>query len=164
MVRGLVYPVPNPAFPFLGVHLTKKLDNSVEAGPNAVLAFKREGYHLKNFNLKEFWETIRYRGFQKLARKYTSIGLNELHRSMSKKKFLSELQGFIPSLKLGDIRYKSAGVRAQVCDEQGNLVDDFLILQNQKIVNVCNAPSPAATSCLAIGNTIAQRALEPIKV
>lgn len=156
MVNGLIYPVPNPDLPFLGVHLTKKLDGSIEAGPNAVLAFRREGYNFSQFNFSEFMETITYNGFHKLATKYTSIGIKEMWRSMSKKKFLSDLKTFIPSLTLKDIQYKGAGVRAQACDDKGNLLDDFLILNQNNIVNVCNAPSPAATSCFAIGETIAR--------
>ncbi len=163
LIKGLVYPVPNPNLPFLGVHLTKKMDGSIEAGPNAVLAFKREGYRLTDFNLTEFSETLMYRGFHKLATKYTSVGLKEMWRSMSKRKFLNELRDFVPSLKMQDITYKGAGVRAQACDKEGNLLDDFLILKNENIINVCNAPSPAATSCFAIGDTIANLCLNQKK-
>ncbi|MEE9372603.1 MAG: L-2-hydroxyglutarate oxidase [Saprospiraceae bacterium] len=154
LVKGLIYPVPDPNFPFLGIHLTKKMDNCIEAGPNAVLAFRREGYKLSDVNFSELGETLRYSGFQKLVSKYASVGIKELRRSMSKRTFLKELQSFIPSLSLNDFKYRGAGVRAQACDPEGNLIDDFMIQSEGNVVNVCNAPSPAATSCFAIAENI----------
>ncbi len=155
LVNGLIYPVPNPDLPFLGVHLTKKLDGIVEAGPNAVLAFKREGYKFTDIKLSELSETLRYSGFRKLVAKYSSIGFSEFRRSLSKRKFLNDVREFLPQLGMSNIKYRGAGVRAQACDKSGNLLDDFLILEKDNVVNVCNSPSPAATSCFAIGETIA---------
>ncbi|MGK0364416.1 MAG: L-2-hydroxyglutarate oxidase [Saprospiraceae bacterium] len=162
LVKSLIYPVPNPEFPFLGVHFTKMIKGGVEAGPNAVLAFKREGYKNTQFNLKELIETITYSGFIKIAAKYWKDGSYEMYRSFSKRAFVKALQKLIPTLKGEDIVKGGAGVRAQACDKNGNLIDDFLILEKNRVINVCNAPSPAATSSLAIGQTISEMILSKI--
>jgi (S)-2-hydroxyglutarate dehydrogenase len=159
LVKNLIYPVPNPNFPFLGVHFTRMIHGGIEAGPNAVLAFKREGYNRKDFNIKELGATLLHPGFRKIAVKYWREGLDEMYRSYSKQAFVKALQKLIPDIQMEDVREGGAGVRAQACDAAGNLIDDFLILEHDKIIDVCNAPSPAATASLAIGETIAQRAL-----
>ena len=159
LVNNLIYPVPNPNFPFLGVHFTRMVHGGVEAGPNAVLAFAREGYTNKQVNVTEFAEIVKYRGFQKVAMKYWKDGLYEMYRSYSKTAFTKALQRLIPEIQKDDLEIGNAGVRAQACDSKGNLIDDFLIFEEQNVINVCNAPSPAATSSLAIGNSIAKLAL-----
>ena len=156
LVNTLIYPVPNPDFPFLGVHFTKMIDGSVHAGPNAVLSFKREGYKKTDFNLRDFAEIMTYPGFWKLAAKNADEGIQELIRSFSKAAFLHSLQKLIPEVKAEDIVPTHAGVRAQALKNDGKLVDDFLIVQGKNSVHVCNAPSPAATSSLEIGKAIAQ--------
>jgi L-2-hydroxyglutarate oxidase len=155
LVNGLIYPVPDVNFPFLGVHLTKRIHGGIEAGPNAVLAFRREGYQHLDIHPRELIEAIGYRGFHKLAIKHWRKGMDEMHRSFSKKAFLKSLQSLVPDLRMDDIKRSRAGVRAQALDKNGNLVDDYVILNQDKMVHVCNAPSPAATSCLAIGDYIA---------
>lgn len=162
LVKNLIYPVPNPNFPFLGVHFTRMIQGGIEAGPNAVLAFKREGYHRKDVDFKELFETLRFKGFRKIAAKYWKEGLDEMYRSYSKQAFVKSLQKLIPELQYDDVTEGGAGVRAMACDTAGNLIDDFLILETPNVVNVCNAPSPAATASLAIGETIAQIALKKI--
>lgn len=157
MVKGLIYPVPDPAFPFLGVHFTKKIDGSVEAGPNAVFAFKREGYKKTSFSGKDFIESVTWQGFHKVAKKYWKTGLGEYYRSFSKGAFTKALQELLPSIQSGDLQSGGAGVRAQACDKHGGLVDDFLILENKYQMDILNSPSPAATASLAIGNTITER-------
>ena len=159
LVKNLIYPVPNPNFPFLGVHFTRMIHGGIEAGPNAVLAFKREGYNRKDVNLSELWATLQHPGFRKIAVKYWREGLDEMYRSYSKKAFVKALQKLIPDIQNDDVTEGGAGVRAQACDSKGNLIDDFLILEHDRIINVCNAPSPAATASLAIGETIAAKAL-----
>lgn len=156
LVNTLIYPVPNPDFPFLGVHFTKMIDGSVHAGPNAVLSFKREGYKKTDFNLRDFTEVMTYPGFWKLAAKHADEGIQEIIRSFSKTAFLHSLQKLIPEIKADDIVPTHAGVRAQALKSNGQLVDDFLIVQGKNSVHVCNAPSPAATSSLEIGKAIAQ--------
>lgn len=158
-VRNLIYPVPDPAFPFLGVHFTRMIHGGVEAGPNAVLAFAREGYKKSEINLYELCETLAWPGFQKVAKKYWKTGLGEMYRSFSKNAFTKALEKLIPDIHENDLEAGGAGVRAQACDRNGGLVDDFLIYENEYAVNVCNAPSPAATSCLAIGKVIAEKIL-----
>lgn len=153
----LIYPVPNPDFPFLGVHFTKMIDGSVHAGPNAVLSFKREGYYKTDFNLKDFLETMTYSGFWKLTAKHGADGFQEMARSWSKALFVASLQRLIPEVKAEDVVPTHAGVRAQALKNDGKLVDDFLIIDRPQAMHVCNAPSPAATSSLAIGKAIAQR-------
>jgi L-2-hydroxyglutarate oxidase len=159
LVNNLIYPVPDPAFPFLGVHFTRMIHGGIEAGPNAVLAFAREGYKKSDINLGELVETLAWPGFQKVAKKYWQTGFGEMHRSFSKKAFTKALQKLIPEIQEEDLITGGAGVRAQACDRNGGLVDDFLIYENENAVNVCNAPSPAATSCLSIGQTISEKVL-----
>ncbi|MFT7034320.1 MAG: L-2-hydroxyglutarate oxidase [Cyclobacteriaceae bacterium] len=154
LVNNLIYPVPDPNFPFLGVHFTRMIGGGVEAGPNAVLAFKREGYKKTDVNIGEFLETLAWPGFQKVAMKYWKTGFGEMYRSFSKRAFTKALQKLIPEIKESDLEPGGAGVRAQACDRNGGLLDDFSIQENEHFVNVCNAPSPAATSSLAIGTTI----------
>jgi len=160
LVKNLIYPVPDPNFPFLGVHFTRMAKGGVEAGPNAVLAFKREGYKKSQINLSELGETLAWPGFQKVAAKYWRTGMGEMYRSFSKAAFTKALQKLIPEIQESDLTEGGAGVRAQACDRTGGLVDDFLILEDRRVVNVCNAPSPAATSSLAIGETVAALALK----
>lgn len=156
LVNNLIYPVPNPDFPFLGVHYTRMIHGGIEAGPSAVLAFAREGYDRKEVNWSELWETIRHPGFRKLAARQWRFGLDELRRSFSKRAFVKALRHLIPEVGMNDLVRGGAGVRAMACDPRGNLVDDFLILEKPAAVNVINAPSPAATASLAIGKTIAE--------
>ncbi len=160
LVKNLIYPVPNPNFPFLGVHFTRMINGGVEAGPNAVLAFAREGYTNKVINWKELIETLGHSGFRKVALKYWKDGMYEMYRSYSKTAFTKALQRLIPEIQKDDLENQTAGVRAQACDSKGNLSDDFLIFEENNIINVCNAPSPAATSSLAIGESIANLALK----
>lgn len=163
LVRGLIYPVPDVNFPFLGVHLTKRIDGGVEAGPNAVLAFRREGYKHLDIHVGELAEALRYPGFVRLAIKHWRKGMDEMHRSFSKRAFLKSLQILVPALRMEDITRSRAGVRAQALDHQGNLVDDYVILQQERIIHLCNAPSPAATSCLSIGEYVAGIAGEKLR-
>ena len=159
LVKNLIYPVPDPNFPFLGVHFTRMKKGGVEAGPNAVLAMAREGYQKYDFNLKEFMASLSWPGFQKVAFKYWDKGLGEMYRSFSKKAFTNALQKLIPEITEEDLIPHGAGVRAQASSRTGGLLDDFYIVENNSGVHVCNAPSPAATSSLAIGDTVATRAL-----
>jgi (S)-2-hydroxyglutarate dehydrogenase len=158
----LIYPVPNPNFPFLGVHFTKMIDGSVHAGPNAVLSFKREGYLKTDFNLKDFLDTMTYPGFWKLTTKHGADGLQEMARSWSKALFVASLQRLIPEVQAQDVIPTHAGVRAQALGNDGKLVEDFLIIDRPQAMHVCNAPSPAATSSLAIGKAIAERVIVSI--
>ena len=162
LVNNLIYPVPDPNFPFLGVHFTRMISGEIEAGPNAVLAFKREGYKLTDVNIAEFMESLAWHGFQKVVAKYWKVGMGEMHRSISKAAFTKALQKLLPEIQEDDITPAHAGVRAQACDIKGNLLDDFSIMERDKIINVCNAPSPAATSSLAVGETIAGLALNQL--
>ena len=157
LVRSLIYPVPDPQFPFLGVHFTRMIDGSVHAGPNAVLSFKREGYHRTSFNLRDFIDTMSYPGLWRLAAKHARFGLQEMHRSFSKKAFVHSLQHLIPEVREEDLVPSEAGVRAQALRPDGALVDDFLIIEGPNSVHVCNAPSPAATASLEIGRFIAEK-------
>jgi (S)-2-hydroxyglutarate dehydrogenase len=154
LVKTLIYPVPNPDFPFLGVHFTRMIDNSVHAGPNAVLSLKREGYKKTDFDFRDFAEVMTYPGFWKLAAKHADEGIQEIIRSFSKAAFVHSLQQLIPEVQAADLVPCHAGVRAQALMNDGKLVDDFLIIPGQNCVNVCNAPSPAATSSLEIGKAI----------
>lgn len=158
LVKNLIYPVPDPSFPFLGVHFTRMAGGGIEAGPNAVLAFRREGYKKSQINLGELAESLAWPGFQKVAFKYWKTGMGEMYRSFSKAAFVKALQKLIPEIQKDDLVDGGAGVRAQACDRNGGLVDDFMIVEKKHVINVCNAPSPAATSSLAIGETIAQLA------
>jgi len=158
LVKNLIYPVPDPNFPFLGVHFTRMAGGGIEAGPNAVLAFSREGYKKSDINLAELAESLAWPGFQKVALKYWKTGMGEMYRSFSKAAFVKALQKLIPEIQSDDLEDGGAGVRAQACDRTGGLVDDFMIIEGKYSINVCNAPSPAATSSLAIGETIAKLA------
>lgn len=154
LVNHLIYPVPNPEFPFLGVHFTRMIDGNIEAGPNAVLAFRKEGYHFFDFDIQESLQTFLWPGFRKIAFKYGKTGLGEMYRSLSKSAFTKALKKLIPEIVEADLQTGGAGIRAQACDRKGNLLDDFDIVKKGNIVHVRNAPSPAATSCLSIGKTI----------
>ena len=160
LVKNLIYPVPDPNFPFLGVHFTRMIHGGVEAGPNAVLAFRREGYKKLDIHFGELFETLAWPGFRKVAAKYWQTGLGEMYRSFSKAAFTKALQELIPEIQSDDLVAGAAGVRAQACDREGGLVDDFAIFENQQAINVCNAPSPAATSSLSIGQTVSELVLK----
>jgi L-2-hydroxyglutarate oxidase len=161
LVKTLIYPVPNPDFPFLGVHFTRMIDGSVHCGPNAVLAFKREGYKKTDFNFRDFCETMSYRGFWRLARKNFREGMKEIYRSVSKAAFVHSLQQLIPEVQAADLVPCEAGVRAQALLNDGSLVDDFLIVRGQNALHVCNAPSPGATASLEIGRAIVAQISQP---
>ena len=158
LCRGLIYPVPDPAFPFLGVHFTKMIDGRVECGPNAVLAFSREGYNKTSFNFFDTLESLTYPGFLRLARKHWRAGIGEQWRSLNKASFVRALQRLVPEIRSEDLVPAPAGVRAQALMRNGALVDDFLIVENDLVINVCNAPSPAATAALNVGRLIVDRA------
>ncbi|MBL6874836.1 MAG: L-2-hydroxyglutarate oxidase [Flavobacteriales bacterium] len=153
-VNNLIYPVPNPEFPFLGVHLTRMTDGSIECGPNAVYSFKREGYNKFSFNLMDAIESLFFIGTLKLFINHWKFGLNEYKRSFSKRLFLRDLQKLVPSLKLDDLEKGKSGVRAMALGKDGEVIDDFKIVKNNKNIHVLNAPSPAATACLAIADNI----------
>jgi len=159
LVKNLIYPVPDSAFPFLGVHFTRMVKGGVEAGPNAVLAFKREGYKKSDFNLRDSYETFSWPGFHTIAKKYWRTGLGEFHRSLSKTAFVKALQKLLPEIDINDIEEGGSGVRAQACERDGGLVDDFLFIEEKRVLHVCNAPSPAATSSLATGKTLSENFL-----
>lgn len=160
--RNLIYPVPNPNFPFLGVHFTRMIDGGVECGPNAVLAFAREGYRKRDINCYDLGEALLYRGFQRLAWKYWRIGLGEMHRSFSKAAFVRALQRLMPEIRSEHLVPARAGVRAQAVTPDGSLADDFLIESSDRVINICNAPSPAATSSLNIGKLVVDRLAEQL--
>ena len=160
LVRSLIYPVPDPAFPFLGVHFTRRVDGSVEAGPNAVLAYMREGYTKTRVDPYDLFETLTYPGFLRLALKYWKTGLGEMVRSVSKSAFTRALQKLMPEIRESDLVPAGAGVRAQAVDREGGLLDDFAIIRTEGAVHVCNAPSPGATASLMIGRAIADMAEE----
>ncbi|HEY6970730.1 MAG TPA: L-2-hydroxyglutarate oxidase [Candidatus Angelobacter sp.] len=157
LVRGLIYPVPDPQFPFLGVHFTRRVHGGVEAGPNAVLALKREGYKKTSFSLKDSISTFGYAGFWKLVGRHWKHGLGEIHRSWSKAAFTRGLQKLLPELRAQDIRPSGAGVRAQAIDSGGKLVDDFYFVDSERATHVCNVPSPAATASLKIAEVVVDR-------
>lgn len=157
LVKNLIYPVPDPAFPFLGVHFTRMVNGEVEAGPNAVLAFKKEGYTKTSLSAKDSFRTFTWNGFYSIASKYYKTGFGEFRRSFSKKAFVKALQRLMPEITEEDLEPGGAGVRAQAISKDGRLIDDFLIHESGNVINVLNAPSPAATSSLAIGKTIAGR-------
>ncbi|GAB4297760.1 MAG: L-2-hydroxyglutarate oxidase [Ignavibacteriaceae bacterium] len=159
LVKNLIYPVPDPEFPFLGVHFTRMIDGGVEAGPNAVLAFKRTGYKKTDISPADLLEMIRYKGFRKMVYKYYKTGLQEFYRSLSKKQFVNSLKTLIPEISKDYLITGGAGVRAQAVEPDGRLVDDFRIIETEKMVHVLNAPSPAATASLSIGDFIAQKVL-----
>lgn len=157
-VKNLIYPVPNPEFPFLGVHFTRMTDGTIECGPNAVFTFKREGYGKLDFNLNDTLDALSYRGTWNLLFKHFKFGINEYSRAFSKKLFLKTLQRLIPTLKMDDIKTGRSGVRACALGKNGNLIEDFVFKENEYAIHVLNAPSPAATACLAIGDEIANKA------
>lgn len=157
-VTNLIYPVPNPAFPFLGVHFTRMTNGEIECGPNAVFTFKREGYRKTSFNIKDTLDALTYRGTWKLFSKHWGFGWNEQRRALSKKLFLKTLQRLIPALEMSDLKPGRAGVRAMALTAQGNMIEDFKIIYHAGHIHVLNAPSPAATSCLAIGEAVADMA------
>ena len=159
LVKNLIYPVPDPAFPFLGVHFTRMVNGDVECGPNAVFSFKREGYNKTDFSFSDTLDALSYRGTWKLFFKNASYGINEYRRAFSKKLFLNTLKKLIPSLKMTDIKQGRAGVRALLLSQNGDTKDDFRIEFSENSIHVLNAPSPAATACLAIGNDIIEMAL-----
>ncbi len=159
LVNHLIYPVPDPAFPFLGVHFTRMIGGGMECGPNAVFALGREAYKKTDFNLRDLSESLAWPGFRTVARKYWRTGLGEYHRSFSKQAFVKALQKLIPEIRAEHLEPGGAGIRAQACDREGNLLDDFDIRRDGNIIHVCNAPSPAATASLAIGKTISDTVL-----
>jgi (S)-2-hydroxyglutarate dehydrogenase len=161
LVKGLIYPVPDPSFPFLGVHFTRMADGTVHAGPNAVLSLKREGYNKTDFDLRDAIDTLTYPGFWKLAAKYPSQGTQEILRSILKPLFVKSLQRLIPEVTAEDLIPTHAGVRAQALQSDGKLVDDFLIVPDENALHILNAPSPAATASLEIGRSIAQQLPAP---
>jgi (S)-2-hydroxyglutarate dehydrogenase len=163
LVRNLIYPVPNPDFPFLGVHFTRMTDGNVHCGPNAVLALKREGYRKRDISLGDIFETLSYKGFWRLIAKNFGEGMKELHRSFSKSAFTKSLQRLVPEVEEEDLVPSAAGVRAQAIDPDGKMVDDFLIVAGPGALHVCNAPSPAATASIPIGREIAGRAPAPAR-
>lgn len=164
LVRNLIYPVPDPALPFLGVHFTRRITGGVEAGPNAVPAFKRHGYHRTSFSLKDTGEMLTSPGYWRLGLNFWKTGLNELYRSASKTAFLRDLQRLVPELRKEDIVPGGSGVRAQAVEHSGKLVDDFRIVSGERMIHVLNAPSPAATAALSIGETIANKAVNQFEI
>ena len=158
LVKNLIYPVPDPAFPFLGVHFTRMIHGGIEAGPNAVLAFKREGYTRSSFRVSDMVEMAGYGGFWQMARKHWRMGMGEFHRSYSKPAFVKALQRLLPELREADVYPAGAGVRAQALEPNGALVDDFRIADSDRMIHVLNAPSPAATASISIGRSIAEMA------
>jgi len=162
LVRNLIYPVPNPAFPFLGVHFTRMIEGGIEAGPNAVLALARHGYSWLDISARDAFETFTFPGFWKMARKYWRNGFEEMYRSLCRRAFLAALQRLIPDVKLEHLKPGGAGVRAQALDRDGKLADDFCIQNAQRMVHVLNAPSPAATASISIGRQIAATAAKTL--
>jgi len=160
LVRNLIYPVPDARFPFLGVHFTRMIGGGVEAGPNAVLAFRREGYHRLDFSLRDSVEMATFSGLWRMASRYWRTGAGEFHRSFSKSAFVTALQRLMPAIRAEHLVPAGAGVRAQAVGADGKLIDDFRIVEAERMVHVLNAPSPAATSSLSIGHTVAEMALK----
>ncbi len=157
LVRNLIYPVPDPNFPFLGVHFTRMIKGGVEAGPNAVLAFKKEGYNKTDLSFKDTLRTFTFSGFWKMASKYYKMGFDEYYRSFSKRAFTNSLKKLVPEISINDIEKSGAGVRAQALNRDGQLIDDFVIYETEKMIHILNAPSPAATASLSIGEIIADK-------
>lgn len=162
LVRGLIYPVPDPRFPFLGVHLTRRVDGSVEAGPNAVLALKREGYRWRDVSPRDLAATLTWPGFWRLAARFPRISAYEVRRSLSKRMFVHDLQQLVPEIRPQDVHRSGSGVRAQALDAKGGLVDDFRIVRSEGAIHVLNAPSPGATASISIGERIAAMAAEAL--
>jgi L-2-hydroxyglutarate oxidase len=163
LVRGLVYPVPDPQFPFLGVHFTRMIDGGVHAGPNAVLALRREGYRKRDVSARDTWDTLSFPGFWRLARHHVRTGAAEVARSFSKRLFVRGLRRLVPEVGVADLVPTTAGVRAQALERDGRLVEDFLLVRSDRAIHVCNAPSPAATSALAIGRVVATEVLAEVR-
>jgi L-2-hydroxyglutarate oxidase LhgO len=159
-VKSIIYPVPDPAFPFLGVHFTRRIEGIVECGPNAVFSFKREGYRKTDFSLRESWDSLTYPGTLKMFMRHWKFGLDEYKRAFSKKLFFRQLQRLIPSLEMDDIKPGNAGMRAQALGADGELIDDFKVERRGNAIHVLNAPSPAATASLAIGEDVNEMATE----
>ena len=157
LVNNMIYPISDPNLPFLGIHLTKTVDGQIEAGPNAVLAFAKEGYKWSNINISEFMKTISYKGMWKLGKQYLGTGVSEMYRSLNKRVFLKEILNYIPDVRLSDLKPRVAGVRAQAVSSNGDLIDDFVFEDGNNSLHVLNAPSPAATASLAIGEYIAAK-------
>ena len=157
LVNNMIYPISDPNLPFLGIHLTKTVDGQIEAGPNAVLAFAKEGYKWSNINVSEFMKTISYKGMWKLGKQYLGTGVSEMYRSLNKRVFLKEILNYIPDVRLSDLKPRVAGVRAQAVSSNGDLIDDFVFEDGNNSLHVLNAPSPAATASLAIGEYIAAK-------
>jgi L-2-hydroxyglutarate oxidase LhgO len=162
LVRGLIYPVPDPQFPFLGVHFTRRVNGSVDAGPNAVLAFRREGYRRTDFNLRDLTSSLAFPGFWRMAAKHWRSGLDEFHRSFSKAAFVRALQRLVPEVREADLVPGGSGVRAQALGRNGALVDDFRFAPSDRMLHVLNVPSPAATASLAIGAAITETAVNSL--
>ncbi|MGH2676027.1 MAG: FAD-dependent oxidoreductase, partial [Actinomycetota bacterium] len=158
LVRGLIYPVPDPALPFLGVHFTRRIDGQVWVGPNAVLALAREGYRRGQVDLRDAAEVLAYRGFWRLARRHLRAGLTEMWRDLWKASLVAECRRYLPELRTRHLRPGPSGVRAQAVSSDGGLVDDFLMDEGPQVIHLRNAPSPAATAALAIGGVVATRA------
>ena len=158
LVNGLIYPVPNPKLPFLGVHFSRRITGTVEAGPNAVLAYSREGYRKSDFSPRDMWDTLTYPGFWRMSRAHWSTGIREQYRSLVKRVFLRSLQTLVPEIVMDDLSDQGSGVRAQAVARDGGLVQDFSIAQSWSAIHVLNAPSPGATASLAIGQHIARLA------
>jgi len=163
LCRNLIYPVPDPAYPFLGVHFTRTVDGRIEVGPNAILATGREGYTLGDWNFKDLVEAIRFPGFKHLAMRNWRKGVLETGQTVSKRIYLRALRGMVPNVKAADLLPCRSGIRAQAMREDGSLVDDFVIVEQPDIIHVCNAPSPAATACFSIGEKIADRVASRLK-
>jgi L-2-hydroxyglutarate oxidase LhgO len=162
LIRGLVYPVPDPAFPFLGVHFTRGVHGGLTAGPNAVPAFAREGYKRFSANPRDFIELFRSSGFRRLARTYARTGAVEIWRDLVKPAFVAQMRRYVPSVESRDVVFGPSGVRAQCLGRDGSLVDDFLVRESPRLLHVLNAPSPAATASIVIGRHLAQRALAQV--
>lgn len=160
LVQNLVYPVPNPNLPFLGVHFTRRIDHTVDIGPNAVLAFAREGYRFRDVNASEMADYLRFPGFWKMARRFWKVGIDEIHRSLSKRAFMKRATRYFPQITAEDVRPGASGVRAQAIDRKGRLLDDFFFEKRGTVLHCLNVPSPAATSNLAIGEVVATKLLE----
>jgi L-2-hydroxyglutarate oxidase len=160
LVRNLIYPLPDPDFPFLGVHFTRRIDGTIEAGPNAVFAFKREGYSKSDFSVKDFLESVCWTGFQRVMFRHAKTGLAEFYRSYSKSAFTRALQKLVPDIRKDDLIAGNSGIRAQACSRNGILLDDFLIEETERIIHVLNAPSPAATASFSIGRFIAEKVIK----
>jgi L-2-hydroxyglutarate oxidase LhgO len=160
LVRGLIYPVPDPDLPFLGVHFTRRVDGSVEAGPNAVLALRREGYRKADISLAELADALRFPGFWRMAREFWRVGADEYYRSLNKAAFVKALQRLVPEIQARDLEGGGAGVRAQAVDRSGKLIDDFRFATSDRAVHVLNVPSPAATASLVIGREIVNMTAE----